>query len=68
MAGDTPAHRHLVVFSYRALRRFMEMSGFDVVEARGFGFYPLPTWLQPLFERIDRPHCHQMVLVCDKRA
>lgn len=67
MAGDTPVHRHLVVFSYRALRRFMEMSGFDVLQARGFGYYPLPMWLQPLFERTDRPHCHQMVLVCGKR-
>ena len=66
VAADTPAHRHLVVFSLKALRRFLLMCGFQVSAAQGFGYYPLPVWLQPLFERIDRAHCHQMVLVCDK--
>lgn len=66
MASDTPAHRHLVVFSFRSLRRFLSMCGFEVSAGKGFGYYPLPIWMQPLFERIDRGHCHQMVLVCDK--
>lgn len=67
MASDTPAHRHLVVFSFKSLRKFLSMCGFDISAARGFGYYPFPVWMQPLFERIDRDHCHQMVLVCDKR-
>lgn len=68
MTSDTPAHRHLVVFSFKSMRKFLLMSGFQIAAARGFGYYPLPLWLQPLFERIDRDHCHQMVLVCDKRG
>lgn len=65
--GDTPEHRHLVVFSYSALRRYLEMAGFKVELARGFGLYPLPLFLQPLAERIDPWHCHQLVFACSKR-
>ena len=67
MDSDTPQHRHLVVFSFRSLRRFLTTIGFTVVQARVFGYYPLPQWLQPVFERVDKWHCHQMVLVCRKR-
>src|SRR5690606_29680964 len=63
---DTPQHRHLVVFSFTALNRFLSGSGFSVVAARGFGYYPIPTWAQSLFERLDRRHCHQMVFVCER--
>lgn len=66
ITSDTPEHRHLVVFSFKALHGFLTAIGFEVTAARGFGYYPLPLWLQPLLERMDRNHCHQMVLVCDK--
>jgi hypothetical protein len=64
---DHPVHRHLVVFSFLVLRKFLGMSGFEIESARGFGLYPLPNVLQPLAERIDPFHCHQMVFVCRKR-
>lgn len=64
---DTPQHRHLVVFSFQALHRFLIGSGFSVTAARGFGYYPIPIWMQPMFERLDRQHCHQMVFVCERR-
>ena len=67
LGGDTPEHRHLVVFSYAALKGFLVDAGFDVSAARGFGYYPFPRAIQPLFERIDPWHCHQMVMVCEKR-
>jgi hypothetical protein len=67
MASDTPQHRHLVVFSFKVLRRFLTLTGFSVIDARGFGHYPFPLWLQPWLERIDRVHCHQMVFVCTRR-
>lgn len=66
LVSATPMHRHLVVFSFRALRRFLQLSGLRVIDAKGFGYYPLPIALQPVFERIDPGHCHQMVLVCEK--
>jgi SAM-dependent methyltransferase len=66
VSGDMPAHRHLVVFSFLALRRYLGMAGFEVRAARGFGYYPLPRFMQPWFERIDPYHCHQMVFVCEK--
>ena len=61
--GDTPVHRHLIVFSYRVLRDYLTSVGFDKVTGCGFGLYPFPNFLQPLLEKIDPYHCHQMVFV-----
>jgi SAM-dependent methyltransferase len=63
---DIPVHRHLVVFSYRVLKRYLGMLGFADVRGHGFGLYPFPNALQPLLERIDPWHCHQMVFVARK--
>ena len=62
----TPMHRHLVVFSYRVLRRYLAMLGLEEIKGYGFGLYPAPNVLQPLLERIDPWHCHQMVFVARK--
>lgn len=64
--NDTPVHRHLVVFSYRALNKYLKMIGFRNVVGRGFGVYPFPNFLQPILERVDKIHCHQMVFVAEK--
>lgn len=58
---DTPTHRHLVVFSYSALGKFLRSLEFEEVVGKGFGHYPLPNFAQPLLQRIDPWHCHQMV-------
>jgi 2-polyprenyl-3-methyl-5-hydroxy-6-metoxy-1,4-benzoquinol methylase len=63
---DTPVHRHLVVFSYRVLRTYLRTVGFSDVQGRGFGLYPFPVFMQPLMERVDPFHCHQMVFVARK--
>ena len=63
---DTPVHRHLVVFSYRVLHQYLRMIGFSDVRGRGFGLYPFPAFAQPLLERIDPWHCHQMVFIATK--
>jgi SAM-dependent methyltransferase len=64
--GDTPTHRHLVVFSYSALRNYLQMAGFSRVEGRAFGYYPFPRALQPALQRLDPWHCHQMAFVATK--
>ena len=64
--SETPVHRHLVVFSFRVLRRYLRMLGFSEVKGYGFGLYPFPNFLQPALERMDPYHCHQMVFVCRK--
>lgn len=64
--SDTPVHRHLVVFSFRVLRQYLRMIGFSSVTGHGFGLYPFPNFLQPLLERLDPYHCHQMVFVARK--
>lgn len=64
--SDTPVHRHLVVFSYRVLRQYLHMIGFSNITAHGFGLYPFPAFMQPVLERVDPYHCHQMVLVASK--
>lgn len=64
--SDTPVHRHLVVFSYRVLRDYLRMLGYSKVEGHGFGLYPFPNFSQPLLQKLDPYHCHQMVFVATK--
>lgn len=64
--SDTPVHRHLVVFSYRVLRDYLRMLGYSKVEGYGFGLYPFPNFSQPLLQKLDPYHCHQMVFVATK--
>jgi SAM-dependent methyltransferase len=64
--ADTPLHRHLVVFSYRVLKSYLQMLKFSEVKGYGFGLYPFPGFMQKPLERIDPYHCHQMVFVARK--
>lgn len=64
--SETPVHRHLVVFSYRVLRKYLAMIGFKEIRGYGFGLYPFPEFMQPALHRIDPYHCHQMVFVAKK--
>jgi len=63
---QTPVHRHFIVFSYRVLRDYLRMIGFSEVKGYGFGLYPFPNFSQPMLERLDPYHCHQMVFVATK--
>lgn len=65
--SDTPVHRHLIIFSYRVLHKYLCMAGFTNVRGRGFGLYPFPKFLQPILERLDPYHCHQMVFTAEKQ-
>jgi hypothetical protein len=31
-----------------------------------YGLYPFPIFLQPLLEKLDPWHCHQMLFVCKR--
>lgn len=64
--SDTPLHRHLIVFSFKVLRQYLGMIGFTNVVGHGFGLYPFPRFAQPLLERLDPYHCHQMVFIATK--
>jgi SAM-dependent methyltransferase len=64
--SETPCHRHLVVFSYRVLKRYLAMIGFTNIQGYGFGLYPFPNFMQPMLETLDPYHCHQMVFVAEK--
>jgi len=64
--SDTPVHRHLVVFSYRVLKKFLYMVGFSKVRGYGFGLYPFPNFAQPFLEKIDPYHCHQTLFIAKK--
>jgi SAM-dependent methyltransferase len=61
-----PLHRHMVVFSFRVLRKYLRITGFCKVKGFGFGLYPFPNSMQTVLERIDPYHCHQMVMVARK--
>lgn len=58
---DEPVHRHIIVFSYRAIDTYLKMLNLEDVQGRGFGVYPLPKWSQPTIERLDPYHAHQLV-------
>jgi 2-polyprenyl-3-methyl-5-hydroxy-6-metoxy-1,4-benzoquinol methylase len=64
--AETPVHRHLVVFSYKVLRRYLDLLGFRNIRGFGFGLYPFPNFVQPILEKLDPFHCHQMVFVAEK--
>jgi SAM-dependent methyltransferase len=64
--SDNPVHRHLVVFSFSVLKKYLKLIGFSEVNGYGFGLYPFPNFVQPLVERIDPWHCHQMVFIARK--
>ncbi|QFY90682.1 class I SAM-dependent methyltransferase [Magnetovirga frankeli] len=64
--SETPVHRHLVVFSYRVLHRYLNMLGFTDIKGYGFGLYPFPNFLQHILEKLDPYHCHQMVFIAEK--
>lgn len=64
--SDTPVHRHLVVFSFSVLRNYLRMIGFSDVQGYGFGLYPFPNFMQPMLEKFDPYHCHQMVFIARK--
>ena len=51
--SDTPSHRHLIVFSYRALYSYLKLAGFKQIRGYGFGLYPFPNTIQPILEKID---------------
>lgn len=59
-------HRHLVVFSFRALKRYLQLLEFNEIRGYGFGLYPFPNFMQALLENLDPYHCHQMVFVAKK--
>ena len=54
-----PAHGHLVVFSYKALRSYLAMLGFRQIAGHGFELYPFPSFMQPALEKIDPYHWHR---------
>ncbi len=64
--SETPVHRHLIVFSFLVLRKYLAILGFSKITGRGFGLYPFPNFLQPIAEKIDPYHCHQMVFIAEK--
>jgi len=64
--SENPVHRHLVVFSFLTLKKYLNILGYSDVKGYGFGLYPLPNFLQPLAEKIDPYHCHQMVFIAEK--
>lgn len=58
--------RHLVVFSYRMLGRYLRLTGLEDVRGRGFGVYPFPRFSQAVLERLGPYHAHQMVFTATK--
>ena len=61
-----PTDRHLVVFTYKVLRFYLKSLGFEHITGKAYGIYPFPMFMQPVLEKIDPWHCHQMLFNCRK--
>lgn len=53
---------HKVIFSYRGLKEFFEVHGFQNVKILGAGYYPLPG----VFAELDVRHSHFLALRAEK--
>ena len=63
--GEPERHRHIVVVAYKGIINALRRTGFSVVHALGFGYYPFPPTLARLASQIDPTHAHHMVIkVC----
>ena len=67
LESQTPVYRHLVVYSFRVLKKYLQVVGFSHVAGYGFGLYPFPNFMQHFLEKIDPYHCHQMVFIAQKQ-
>jgi SAM-dependent methyltransferase len=67
-SAEPERHRHIVVVAFRALIKALQRAGFDVEQALGYGYYPLPPVLARLVSRIDPAHAHHMVIKARKPA
>jgi len=63
---SVPTDRHLVVFTYKVLRFYLKSLGFEHIIGKGYGIYPFPKFMQPILEKLDPWHCHQLLFNCRK--
>jgi len=61
-------NRHIVVIAYKSLIKLFVRCGFEVVDARGFGYYPFPPPLARLLQRLDPKHAHHIMIKATKPA
>lgn len=66
LSETTTSDRHLVVFTYKTLKYYLNTLGFRNIESKTYGMYPFPKSFQPFLEKIDPWHCHQMLFDCTK--
>lgn len=59
-------HRHIVVPTYRSMRRLLIQLGFEINGTWGIGYYPFPPALADLLSKIDIAHCHHYLINAQK--
>jgi len=60
--GDSTMYRHIVVGTYRSLRRLFVAQGFIIERVVGVGYYPLPPILEKVMTKLDPIHASHLVL------
>jgi len=53
---------HKTIFNYLGLVEFVELYGLEVVDVKGAGYFPLPTWVS----KFDARHSHFLTILCSK--
>ena len=53
---------HKTIFNYLGLVEFVELYGLQVIDVKGAGYFPLPTWVS----KFDTRHSHFLTILCSK--
>jgi ubiquinone/menaquinone biosynthesis C-methylase UbiE len=54
--------KHIVVIAYRSLLKLFRENGYQIVSARGFGYFPFPPFLARVLQRLDISHAHHITV------
>lgn len=60
---DLPSWSHKTIFSYRGLKEFFEVYGFEVIDLYGAGYFPAPARIG----RVDPRHAHFITIKVRKK-
>lgn len=63
---DDPLLVHRAVFTFYALREFLTLYGFKIIEEVSSGYYPFPNSIGNLFARLDKRHSVYMAFLIQK--
>lgn len=66
MLSASKMHRHIVIPTYRSLRRILLKAGFEIEGSWGFGYHPFPPLISDWLCKVDLAHAHHYLIKARK--